>query len=145
MRRLWLVVVGGLSVLLAAGCGKEPFDGISITAVELRAAPRLEFLHARDGMRFLEVRFEFENKTGEPVVLKALDFSLRDTAGTLYPFSAQVLDMGQPRAQTDVTVPPKQRVSGSIVFQVPWKASPGELIYRQEKDGGLSVRLLSGG
>ena len=139
MRRLvpWMLLL----TALLAGCGAKPFDDVRITAVELRSAPMLEFLRARVGMKFLEVRFEFENLSDETVTLKALDFSLRDTRGTLYPFSAQVLDMGQPRGRAEAGVEPKERVPGSIVFQVPSDAVPGELIYRQELAGGLVINL----
>jgi hypothetical protein len=133
------LVAAGL--LAAAGCGRGPFDDVAITAVEMSQAPKLEFLRARVGMKFLEVRFEFENKGKEPITLKALDFSLRDRAGTLHPYSAQVLDMGQPRGSAQVKVEPGARLSGSVVFQIPRQAEPGELIYRQEVSGGLSVRL----
>lgn len=132
-------------LLFAAACGKGPFDDVAITAVELRSAPKLEFLRARVGMKFLEVRFEFENKGREPVTLKALDFSLRDSTGRLYPYSAQVLDMGQPRGVAEAAVEPGQRVPGSIVFQIPGNAVPGELIYRQDVENGLSIRLGGSG
>lgn len=137
-----LLVAAPLTALLA-GCSTAPFEDVRITAVELRSAPRLEFLRARVGMRFLEVRFEFENLTNETMTLKALDFSLRDTKGTLYPFSAQVLDMGQPRGRAEAIVESDQRLPGSVVFQVPAEAVPGELIFRQEVGGGLSVSLKS--
>ena len=126
---------------LAGACGGGPLDDVAITAVELRQAPKLEFLRARVGMKFLEVRFELENRSKEPLKLKALDFSLRDSGGTLYPFSAQVLDMGQPRGEPNAVVPPKVTLSGSVVFQVPEKAQPAQLIYRQEVSGGLAVKL----
>ena len=141
MRRLNPLIL--LAVALSAGCGAKPFDDVRITAVELRSAPKLEFLRARVGMKFLEVRFEFENLAGETVTLKALDFSLRDARGTLYPFSAQVLDMGQPRGKTEASVESRQRLPGSIVFQIPSEAVPSELIYRQELAGGLRIRLNS--
>ena len=130
-----------LLVIGVAACGKGPFDDYVIEAVELRSAPKLEFLQARAGMKFLEVRFEFENRSKEPLVLKALDFSLRDAAGTLYPFSAQVLDMGQSRGAATVELPKGARRAGSVVFQIPDRAAPAELIYRQETAGGLVVRL----
>lgn len=134
-----------LALIASAACGARPFDQVGITAVELRSAPKLEFLRARVGMKFLEVRFEFENRGGEPLTLKALDFSLRDSAGRLYPYSAQVLDMGQPRGTVEATLEPGQRASGSVVFQVPADAVPGSLIYRREVEGGLSIRLGSSG
>ena len=59
MRKLIPLIL--LAMALSAGCGAKPFDDVRITAVELRSAPRLEFLRARVGMKFLEVRFEFEN------------------------------------------------------------------------------------
>ena len=139
MRRLLSGAV--LAAALLAGCAAKPFGDVRITAVELRSAPRLEFLRARVGMKFLEVRFEFENLADENVILKALDFSLRDTGGTLYPFSAQVLDMGQPRGEVKVSVPPKGSLSGSVVFQIPESARPAQLIFRQEVGGGLAIRL----
>ena len=141
MRRLVLCML--LAAALLSGCGAKPFDDVRITAVELRSAPRLEFLRARVGMKFLEVRFEFENLADETVTLKALDFSLRDTRGTLYPFSAQVLDMGQPLGRAEAIVEPEQRAPGSVVFQIPSDAVPGELIYRQELGGGLVINLKS--
>lgn len=141
MRRLGSAVI--LAAGLLSGCTGGPFDDVRITAVELRSAPRLEFLRARVGMKFLEVRFEFENAGNETVTLKALDFSMRDTRGTLYPFSAQVLDMGQPRGKAEATVEPDQRLPGSVVFQIPSEAVPGELIYRQEVEGGLRISLKS--
>ena len=141
--RIVLVLVGLLAALSTGACGSGPFDDVRITAVELRSAPRLEFLRARLGMKFLEVRFEFENQSGETMKVKALDFSLRDTRGTLYPFSAQVLDLGQPRGMAVASVESEQRLPGSIVFQVPEDAVPAELIYRQEVQGGLVISLKS--
>src|SRR5215813_2577551 len=126
------MLAAGLIVMAAAACGRGPLDDVAITAVELRQAPKLEFLRARVGMKFLEVRFDLENRGREPLDLKALDFSLRDSAGTLYPFSAQVLDMGQPRGEVKVTVPSKVSLSGSVVFQIPERAQPAQLIFRQE-------------
>lgn len=141
----WAALAAGAVLALAcAACGDDPLDDISITAVELRTAPRLEFLRARVGMRFLEVRMEFENGKDEPVAVKQLDFALRDTRGTLHPFSAQVLDMGQPRGFPTVHVQPGQRLAGSVVFQIPEESAPAELIYRQELGGGLSVSLKTG-
>ena len=128
-------------LLLAVGCTRGRFDDIGISAVELRQAPKLEFLRARVGMRFLEVRFEIENRAKEPLVLVALDFSLRDSTGRLYPYSAQVLDMGQPRGEVKVEVAPGGSRAGSIVFQIPDNAQPAELIYRQSEAGGLKVKL----
>src|SRR2546426_3786534 len=93
-------------LLATASCGHAPFDDVAITAVDLRQAPKLEFLRARVGMKFLEVRFDIENRAKEPLALKALDFSLRDRGGTLYPFSAQLLDVGQPRGEATARVPP---------------------------------------
>jgi len=127
--------------LLSPGCGHGPFDDVSITAVELRQAPRLEFLRARVGMKFLEVRFEMENRAKEPLSVKALDFSLRDTAGTVHPYSAQVLDMGQPPGTVMAEVPAGGRMPGSVVFQIPQTSDPAQLIYRRETGGGLTVRL----
>lgn len=129
--------------LALPACGSRPFQGVSIQAVELAQAPKLEFLRARVGMKFLAVRFEFENLTDDPIRLSSTDFSLRDTAGTLHPFSAQVLDMGQPRGQAHVDVQPGMRLPGSVVFQIPDRSQPGELIYRYEMQGGLKVRLAS--
>ncbi len=133
------------AALLAAalGCSGGPFDEVALQAVELRAAPKLEFLRARVGMKFLEVRFEFENLADEPLTLKALDFSLRDTEGRLHPYSAQVLDLGQPRGSAKAVLGPGERKRGSVVFQIPETAQPGALIYRQDLGGGLAVRLLS--
>src|SRR5262245_56648606 len=128
-------------LILTVGCSKSPFEDISITAVELREAPRLEFLRARVGMKFLEVRFEMENRAAEPLSVKALDFALRDTAGKVHPYSAQVLDMGQPRGTVTADVPAGGRIPGSIVFQIPSESDPGALIYRRELGGGLSIRL----
>ena len=129
---------------VAAACG-GPLDDYTIRAVELRSAPQLEFLRARVGMKFLEVRFELQNDSGDPLEVKALDFSLRDASGTLHPFSAQVLDLGQPRGQPEAVVLKGATQAGSVVFQIPEDAVPTELIYRQELDGGLVVKLLSGG
>ena len=143
----WLTMTTAftMAALLAAwlplACGHSPFEDISITAVELRQAPRLEFLRARVGMKFLEVKFEMENRASEPLFVKALDFSLRDTKGALHPYSAQVLDMGQPPGTVTAEVPPGGRLTGSVVFQVPSDSDPAELIYRREIGGGLSVRL----
>src|SRR5881628_2166852 len=134
------IVAAALASAVAA-CGHGPFDDVAITAVELRQAPKLEFLRARVGMKFLEVRFEIENHAKEPLTLRALDFSLRDRGGTLYPFSAQVLDMGQPPGEVKAQVPPGGRLGGSVVFQIPQKAEPAELIYLQDSGGGLAVRL----
>lgn len=135
------LLLAAATVLTAVACGHGPFDDMAITAVELRQAPKLEFLRARVGMKFLEVRFEIENRGKEPLTLRALDFSLRDRGGTLYPFSAQVLDMGQPRGEVKAQVPPGVRLSGSVVFQIPDRAEPAELIYRQDLGGGLSIKL----
>lgn len=129
---------------LTFACGQGPFDDYVIRAVELRQAPRLEFLRARAGMKFLEVRFEFENRSGEPLTLRALDFALRDSRGTLHPFSAQTLDLGQPRAQPHAVLQPGQIQPGSIVFQVPATAVPAALIYRQDVAGGMVVNLRGG-
>jgi hypothetical protein len=142
MRKTALVLA---LIPFAAACARGAFDDVGITAVELRSAPRLEFLRARVGMKFLEVRFEFENKGGEPLPLQALDFSLRDAAGQLYPFSAQVLNMGQPRGVAEARIEAGQRVPGSVVFQVPERAVPGELIYRQDAGGGLAISLKPSG
>ena len=138
MKRLALVLA---LIPLAAACARGPFDDVDITAVELRWAPRLEFLKARVGMSFLEVRFEFANKGSAPLTLKALDFSLRDTAGQLYPYSAQVLNLGQPRGVAEARIEAGQRVSGSVVFQVPERAVPADLIYRQDVGSGLAISL----
>jgi len=142
MRRTLAVAAALLAI---ASCSRDPFKDFTIDAVEIRSAPKLEFLRARVGMRFLEIRFEFENRSDGPVSLRAIDFALRDSGGTLHPFSAQVLNMGQPRGQTTVEVPRGMRQAGSIVFQVPNEARPAELIYRYEQNGGLVVRLSSGG
>ena len=128
-----------------AGCGSHPLDDFGIRVVELREAPKLEFLRAHVGMRFFEVRFEFENRSEEPVTVTALDFSLRDTQGDLYALSAQVLDMGQPKAVAHAEVEPESVVSGSVVFQIPASAMPAQLIYRREVEGGLVVKLASAG
>ncbi len=133
------------ALVLMASCSRNPFQDITIDAVELRAAPKLEFLRARAGMEFLEVKFEFENRTDGPVTLKAIDFALRDAAGKLHPFSAQVLNMGQPRGQAQVVIPRGRRQAGSVVFQVPKDTVPAELIYRYDVQGGLTVSLLSAG
>ena len=117
-------VLAAALLVVAASCGGGPFDDIAITAVELSQAPKLEFLRARVGMKFLEVRFEFENRGEEPLDVKALDFSLRDTGGTLYAFNAQVLDMGQPRGEVKAEVPPGATVPGAVVFQIPRDAQP---------------------
>jgi len=113
--------------------------------VELRQAPRLEFLRARVGMKFLEVRFEFENLSDDPVTLRAIDFALRDAAGTLHPFSAQVLDMGQAPGQAQIELQHGMKLPGSVVFQIPEQSEPAELIYRYNVQGGLVVRLASSG
>jgi len=130
-----------MAAWLPMACGHAPFEDVSITAVELREAPKLEFLRARVGMKFLDVRFEMENRAEEPLAVKALDFSLRDTAGTVHPYSAQVLDMGQPPGTVIAELPPGGRLPGSVVFQIPRDSEPAELIYRREIGGGLSVRL----
>ena len=137
--------VAMILLLAASGCGPKPFDGISIHAVELRQAPRLEFLRARVGMKFLEVRFEFENLSDDPVTLRAIDFALRDAAGTLHPFSAQVLDMGQAPGQAQIELQHGMKLPGSVVFQIPEGSEPAELIYRYSVQGGLVVRLASSG
>ena len=138
-----------LPILLAAlaaavsmvACAAKPFEDVSITAVELREAPKLEFLRARVGMKFLEVRFEMENRAREVLQVKALDFSLRDDTGKVHPYSAQVLDMGQPRGTVVAQVPAGVRVPGSVVFQIPQEAQPAALIYKREMAGGLAVSL----
>ncbi|MGH9866621.1 MAG: DUF4352 domain-containing protein [Candidatus Polarisedimenticolia bacterium] len=138
--RPWIPALG-LSLLLAAGCGGGPFDDYVIHTVELNQAPKLEFLQARVGMKFLEVRFDFDNQSGDPVTLRALDFSLRDTAGTLHPFSAQVLDMGQPAGYAHVDLQPGMKQTGSVVFQIPERSDPAQLIFRYDTDGGKIVSL----
>lgn len=142
MRRVSIVPI---LVCLAAACSAGPLDEYAIESVGIVSAPRLEFLQARAGMKFLQVRFEFENRAGKPVTLKALDFSLKDTAGRLHPFSAQVLDMGQARGTAEAVVQPGQRLAGSVVFQVPKDSLPAVLIFRREIGGGLIVKLLSSG
>jgi hypothetical protein len=146
MRRLVRATVAAAGLLIASGgCGGPAWKDYSIQAVELRQAPKLEFLRARVGMKFLEVRFDFENGGNDPVTLRAIDFALRDTAGTLYPFSAQVLDMGQPAGQAQVDMQPGLKLSGSVVFQIPERSVPGELIYKYEVNGGLVVPLKASG
>ncbi|HET9480776.1 MAG TPA: DUF4352 domain-containing protein [Candidatus Polarisedimenticolia bacterium] len=140
-----LALAAVASTAATSGCAADPFGDYVIDAVELRKAPKLEFLRARVGMVFFEVRFEFENRSDEPLTLKALDFSLKDSAGTLYPFSAQVLDLGQERGFATATLEPGARRPGSVVFQIPAEAVPTALIYRQEVGGGMIVRLASGG
>ena len=137
-------VAAGL-VVACYGCGGPAWQDYSIQAVELRQAPKLEFLRARVGMKFLEVRFDFENGGDDPVTLRAIDFALRDTAGTLHPFSAQVLDMGQPAGHAHVEMQPGLKLSGSVVFQIPEGSVPGELIYKYEVNGGLVVPLKASG
>jgi hypothetical protein len=128
--------------LCAVACG-GPFDDYTVEFVELRSAPRLEFLRARSGMKFLQVMFEFENRSGEDLVLRALDFSLRDTTGRLHPFSAQVIYMGQPMATAEVTLGSKERRRGSVVFQVSSGVVPSEMVYMQDVQGGLSISFES--
>ncbi|HKY32268.1 MAG TPA: DUF4352 domain-containing protein [Candidatus Polarisedimenticolia bacterium] len=140
----WMLILPA-ALLGAAGCAAQPLEGLVIEAVELRQAPRLEFLRARVGMKFLEVRFDFENRSDDTVTLKALDFSLRDAAGTLHPFSAQVLMMGQPRGQAHIDVQPGLRLPGSVVFQIPEGSAPAELIYRYDLDGGKVISLRASG
>ena len=126
---------------LLASCGSDPLDEISIAAVRLQTAPRLEFLRARKGMRFFAVKFEFENRSGETLRLRALDFALRDTQGKLYPYSAQVLDMGQPKGDAEATLESGRR-PGSVVFQIPKGVTPAALVYKPDVDGGLSISLF---
>ena len=133
-----------LSVLLAlpiAACRHNPFADYSITAVELRSAPKLEFLRAHSGMKFLQVLFDFKNDSDETLVLRALDFSLRDAEGRHYPFSAQVLDMGQAFHTSESFLEAGQIKPGSVVFQIPRKAVPKELVFRFAVEGGLVVEL----
>ena len=137
-----LVLATGLLLLGLAGCS-GPFDHVNIEIVELRSAPRLEFLHARAGMEFIQIVFEFENRSRQELVLKALDFSIRDTSGRLFPYSAQVIYMGQPRATAEVTLEGKERRRGSVVFQIPDRATPSQLVYLQNVEGGLSISLAS--
>jgi hypothetical protein len=134
---VWTVLaLAGLSA-----CSRGPFDDITITAVELAEAPRMDWMRARAEMKFLQVKFDFSNQTEEPITLQAIDFSLRDTGGTLHPYSAQVLDMGQPKHVASVTVEPEQILQGSVIFQIPRSARPSQLIYMQNKQGGLAVPL----
>lgn len=140
--RRWLsgiLIAAGL--VCAASCRHTPFDDISITAVEVAQAPRLDYLHAQAGMKFLQVKFQFENKGKAPLILKALDFSLRDVSGRLHPFSAQVLDMGQPKHVAEVRIGPEELLPGSVVFQIPSAARPAEMIFRQNLEGGLAIKL----
>ena len=130
-----------MALLTISGCGRGPFDDYGIRATGMSQAPRLEFLRARVGMKFLEVQFEFENRAKEPLTLKALDFALRDEKGTLYPFSAQTLDLGQPRGQAYAVIAPEQMQDGAVVFQIPSAAVPAALIYRQDLAGGLVIML----
>ena len=136
------IPVAALLVVGLAACG-GPFDDYTIEVIELRSAPRLEFLRARAGMEFIQVVFEFENRSREELVLKALDFSVRDTSGRLYPFSAQVIYMGQATATAAVTLGPKERRRGSVVFQVPDGTTSAEMIYMQDVEGGLSISFAS--
>jgi hypothetical protein len=53
--------------------------------------------------------------------------------------------MGQERGVAAASVRHGERVPGRVVFQVPHAALPGSLIYRQDVEGGLEVRLLSSG
>jgi hypothetical protein len=129
-----------VSVCLTA-CSHGPFDDIAITAVEMAEAPKMDWMRARAEMKFLQVKFDFSNQTEEPITLQAIDFSLRDTAGTLHPYSAQVLDMGQPKHVASVRVEPEQILQGSVIFQIPRSARPAQLIYLQNKQGGLAVPL----
>ena len=129
-----------LSVGMAA-CRDNPFSDYSISAVELRSAPKLEFLRAQRGMKFLQVLFDFKNDSEETLVLRALDFSLRDANGRHYPFSAQVLDMGQAFHTAESFLEAGQMRSGSVVFQIPKKAVPRDLVFRFEVEGGLVVKL----
>ncbi len=145
MRLMRIAAVAAGLVMACGGCGGPAWKDYSIQAVELRQAPKLEFLRARVGMKFLEVRFDFENGGDDPVTLRAIDFALRDTAGTLYPFSAQVLDMGQAAGQAQVELQPGLKLPGSVVFQVPEASVPGELIYKYEVNGGLVVPLKASG
>lgn len=138
-----LLLLLAVFVALGAGssCRHNPFADYSITAVELRQAPKLEFLRAHRGMKFLQVLFDFKNESDETLVLRALDFSLRDAEGRHYPFSAQVLDMGQAFHTSESFLEADQIKSGSVVFQIPRKAVPAELVFRFEVEGGLVVEL----
>jgi hypothetical protein len=140
--RSTVLVLALLGVLAAtASCSHDPFEDYEIAAVELRSAPRLEFVRAHNGMKFLQVLFDFKNDSGETLVLRALDFSLRDTQGKHYPFSAQVLDMGQAFHTAESFLESGQVKSGSVVFMIPRKAVPKELVFRFEVEGGLVVRF----
>ncbi len=138
MRRRIIIAVVALGL---ASCARGPLSDYAIDAVELRSAPRLEFLRAQDGMKFLQVLFEFHNGSGEDLVLRATDFALRDADGRVYPFSAQVLDMGQPFHTAASRLEAGERRPGSVVFQIPRRAVPAEMIYRQDVEGGLAVSL----
>ena len=130
-----------MAVAAVSGCRHSPFDDYAITAVELRQAPRLEFVRAHRGMKFFQVLFDFKNDSDETLVLKALDFSVRDTRGELYPFSAQVLDMGQAFHSAESSLESGQIRSGSVVFMIPKKAVPKEMVFRYQVEGGLAVTL----
>jgi hypothetical protein len=139
-----VLILAALALTAAAtatACRHNPFADYSITAVELRSAPKLEFLRAHRGMKFLQVLFDFKNESDETLVLRALDFSLRDSEGHHYPFSAQVLDMGQAFHTSESFLEAGQIKSGSVVFQIPRKAVPAELVFRFEVEGGLVVEL----
>jgi hypothetical protein len=125
-----LATVGLLAATVS--CQHNPFADYAISAVELRSAPKLEFLRAHRGMKFLQVLFDFRNDSEETLVLRALDFSLRDSKGKHYPFSAQVLDMGQAFHTSESFLEPGQIKSGSVVL---------EMVFRFEVEGGLVVRF----
>ncbi len=95
-------------------------------------------------MRFFAVKFEFVNNSDQPLRLSALDFALRDTEGRLYPYSAQVLDMGQPKGEAEARLESGGRRPGSVVFQIPKGAMPAELVYKSDVNGGLSISLFEG-
>jgi len=137
-----LVIAAWIAASIA-GCSRGPFAYYAIEIIELRSAPRLDFLRAHNDMTFLQIVFTFHNDSGESLELTSTDFSLRDTRGRLHPFSAQVLDMGQRFHSARSILESGEKRQGAVVFQIPRGAEPAEMIYRQDVEGGLVVSLAS--
>ena len=63
----------------------------------------------------------------------------------LHPFSAQVLNLGQPDGHSEVELQPGQKQAGSVVFQIPDRSVPAQLIFRYDTGGGKAISLSASG
>ena len=54
---------------------------------------------------------------------------------------SKALEYASAGARVVVTFEPEQILQGSVIFQIPRSARPAQLIYLQNKQGGLAVPL----